>query len=710
MAAQAERAVEKFFRKGNLIALRELALRTTAARVDAQMDVYRRDHAIPTPWPVRERILVSVSPSPFAARVVRAARRMAAGLRAEWIVAYVETPGHARLPAADRDRVTQTLRLAEQLGARAVTLTGPDVAEEIAAYARSKNVSKIVVGKPGGVTRWREGLSGSVVNRLIRKSGDIDVYVITGERQAVSSAARAPAAERPAEWRPCASAAGVVAAGTGLAWLMYPLFERSNIIMVYLLGVVLVATRWGRTPSMFASVLSVAVFDFFFVPPYLTFAVTDSQHLVTFGVMLLVAIVIGTLTDRVRQQADAARHRERRTAALYEMSRELAGLRDVDDLLRAAVRHAGEVFQGEVGVLLPDDEARLRLRAGTLGPGGDDAGEHAVATWVFQHGEVAGPGTDTLPGARAFYLPLLASRGPVGVLGLRPREPRQLAAPEQLHLLETFGAQIALAVERARLADEARQADTRAEAERLRSTLLSSVSHDLRTPLATITGAASSLVEEGARLDEAARRELALAIREEGERLNRLVANLLDMTRLEAGAMQPRREWHSLEEIVGAALARLGSRLGARPVTVRLPPDLPLVPVDDVLMEQVLVNLLDNAVKYTPSGAPIDIEGAAGDGVVRLAVADRGPGLPPGDERRVFEKFYRGQPGTARGVGLGLTICRGIVEAHGGSIAAENRPGGGLVFRIALPLGGTPPEVRPEIAEGAVPRMGSADA
>jgi two-component system sensor histidine kinase KdpD len=641
---------------------------------------------------VRERILVSVSPSPFAARVVRAARRMAAGLRAEWIVAYVETPAHARLSEADRDRVTRTLRLAEQLGARAVTLAGHDVADEVAAYARSKNVSKIVVGKPGG-SRWREALFGSVVNRLVRKSGDIDVYVITGERQAPAPAARARAVERPADWRPYARASGVVALGTGLAWLMFPHFERSNVVMLYLLGVVLVATRYGRGPSILAAVLSVAVFDFFFVPPYLTFAVSDTQYLVTFAVMLVVAIVIGTLTVRIRQQAEAARHRERRTAALYDMSRELAGLREVDDLLRAAVRHVGEVFASEVGIFLPDEQRRLALRAGSLGLETDDAAEHAVGTWAFEHGEMAGPGTDTLPGARAFYLPLLASGGPIGVLGIRAREPQQFAAPEQLHLLETFGAQIALAVERARLADEARKADMRAEAERLRNTLLSSVSHDLRTPLATITGAASSLVEEADRLDEPARRELAQAIREEGERLNRLVANLLDMTRLESGAVQVRREWHPLEEIVGAALARLGSRLGDRPVTVRLPPELPLVPVDDVLLEQVLINLLDNAVKYTPPGTPIEIEAAAGDGWVQLEVADRGPGLPAGDEERVFDKFYRGRTGPVPGVGLGLTICRGIVEAHGGRIAAENRAGGGLLFRIVLPLVGKPPEV-----------------
>jgi two-component system sensor histidine kinase KdpD len=458
--------------------------------------------------------------------------------------------------------------------------------------------------------------------------------------------------------------------------------------------VVLVATRLGRAPSIVAAVLSVAAFDFFFVPPYLTLTVAQPHYVVTFAVMLVVGLVIGTLTVRVRQQAEAARHRERRTAALYAMSRELARLRRVDDLLRAAVRHIGEVFASEAAAFLPDPDGRLGLRAGQPAFG-EDPSETGVSRWVYEHGEMAGPGTGTLPGARALYLPLVASRGTVGVLGVRPATPHAVAAPEQLHLLETFAAQTALAVERALLADEAQQAHVRVESERLRNSLLSSVSHDLRTPLATITGAASSLLEEAERLDAAARRELLEAIHEEADRLNRLVSNLLDMTRLESGAVQVRKEWHSIEEIVGAALGRLGKRLEGRVVTTRLPRDLPLVPLDGVLMEQVLINLLDNVVKYTPDRSPIEITAAVDDHHARIEVADRGPGLEPGDEARVFDKFYRGRrEGTGRGAGLGLTICRGIVEAHGGGITAENRAGGGLVLRVTLPRTEKPPEVR----------------
>ena len=424
---QAGEAMRRFFRKGNLIALRELALRTTAERVDAQMERYRREHAVPGVWPVAERILVCVSPSPFAARVVRAARRMAVGLRAQWVVVYVETAAAARLAPADRDRVVQTLRLAEQLGAETVTLTGHDVATEVLAYARRRNVTRIVLGKPAR-PRWRESLFGSVVNELIRQSGDIDVYVITGEREGTQSAA----ADRPAppvDWTGYLQAAGVVAVCTVVAAAMFRHFAPANLIMVYLLGTILAAWRLGRGPSIFASLLSVAAFDFFFVTPYLTFAVSDTQYLVTFAVMLAVAVVISTLTTRVRAQADAARHRERRTAALYAMTRDLISQQELDELLRVATRHIAEVFGSRVAVFLPDAAGQLARRVGELGSGASDASELGVARWVYEHGQLAGRGSATLPGARALYLPLSAARGTVGVLAIEPPTAEAPATP-----------------------------------------------------------------------------------------------------------------------------------------------------------------------------------------------------------------------------------------------------------------------------------------
>lgn len=700
---QAERALRGFFRKGNLIALRELALRRTADRVDAQMEDYRRDKAIQEPWPATMRLLVGVSSGPAAARLVRATRRMATGLRAEWIVVFVETPAELRRPESERDRVVQTLRLAESLGAETVTLSGANAATELLAYARARNISKIVIGKPER-PRWKDMLLGSVADDLIRKSGVIDIYVVSGESGDTEAPLRArlqpTSSLRSYLWAPLMVA---LAAAIALA-LDQMTFGEANLIMVLLLGVLAVALGGGRGPSIVASLLSVLVFNFLFVEPRLTFAVGDTRYLITFAVMLAVGLVVSTLVARFRLQAAASRARERRTAALYALSRELASVRGLENLLGAAVRHIHEVFDGQVVVLLPNASDRLQ-------PWGAVAGwakslthqqifapsppEQGVAQWVYDHRQPAGLGTDTLPSAEALYMPLVGAQRTIGVLGLRPDQPRRVHAPEQMHLLETFSSQTALALERAMLAAEAQHAHVTAETERMRAALLSSVSHDLRTPLAVITGTTSSLAQRYAALDDETRRDLAQTAYHEAERLNRLVGNLLDMTRLEAGAIRVEKEWQPLEEVVGAALARLEASIGdadaltTHPVTIELAPDLPLAPIDAVLIEQVLFNLLDNALKYTPPGTPITIRASATARAVTVAVADRGPGLPFGDETRVFDKFYRGHgaPGTTRGsVGLGLAICRGMIEAHGGKIWAESSPEGGAVFRFTLPL------------------------
>jgi two-component system sensor histidine kinase KdpD len=691
VAEQAQEAVQHFFRRGNLIALRELALRATADRVDAEMRVYRREQAIQQIWPAAERLLVCVGPSPYATRLVRAAKRLAERLEAEWIAAWVETPAQLRLPPEARARIVKALRLAEELGAKTVTLSGQKMSEAIVAYARGHNVTKVILGKP---TRslWKRIIAGSIVDALVESPADIDVYVISGERDDAASAPL-PRPRRAAEWRGYAEAGFIVSLATAVAWLMTPFFELSNVVMAYLLAVIVVATRHGRGPSSVAAILSVAAFDFFFVPPYLTFAVSDTEYLVTFAVMLLVAFVIGGLTVRMRMQAEAAREREQRTAALYAMSRDMASTRGIDQLASIAVRHIGEVFRAEVAVLVPDQTRQLQPRGGPPQLA-MPANEAAVARWVYEHRQPAGLGTATLPGARALYLPLISPGGPVGVIGIRPLDPETLETPDQRHQLETFANQTALALERARLADEAQQTEIQIETERLRSSLLSSVSHDLRTPLSTITGAVGTVLEGPARLDPDTQ-ELLQSVREEAERLNHLVQDLLDMTRLESGALQPRRAWHSLEDILGAALGRLEKRLAGRDVRIRIPPDLPLVPVDDVLLEQVFLNLLDNALRYTPPGSPISISAVADEDAIRVEVADRGPGLARGEEDRVFEKFFRGGPRPGQGAGLGLAICDGIIRAHGGRIRAHNLPEGGVAFFFTIPLGETPPTAAP---------------
>lgn len=692
---QAEQAGRHFFRKGNLIALRELALRRTAEYVDAQMERERRDRAIAEPWPAHERLLVWLEPGPLGPRLVRAARRLAGRLHSAWIVAYVEQPEHARLPEPARDQLTQTLRLAAQLGAEVVTLSGARPAEALLAYARTRNASKILVGTPPR-PRWRALLAGSPVDELIRGSGVIDVYVISGGADERAPQA-APALEPSSPARAYTWAALVVLACTLLAELAHPTFELTNLVMLYLLGVLLVALRLGRGPAILASLLSVASFDFFFVQPYLTFAVSDTQYLLTFAVMLSVALVISTLTARLRQQAHSAIAREQRTAALYRLSRELAAVRSMEQVLAAVVRIVSETFGSAVVLLLP-------VRAGRLQPWGSAAGwwgaqisepmvfapeaaDRGVAQWVYERGEPAGLGTSTLPSAGAVYVPLRAAHGTVGVLGLRPRVGRQRLTPEQQALLDAFASQTALAIERIRLVQEAQSAQIQAETERSRAALFGSVSHDLRTPLATISGAANTLSADGDTLGAAERRELAALIAGEAGRLTRLMRNLLELARLESAALPLRGEPHALEEVVGAALTRLEGPLGQRPLELDLPDDLPPLPLDAVLFEQVLINLLENALRYTPADSPLRIGARADDAGVTLSVADRGPGIPPGDEERVFDKFYRA-PGAGGdgGVGLGLAICRAIVAAHGGRIWAEPRPGGGALFQIALPL------------------------
>lgn len=692
---QIQHAIHNFFAKGNLIALRELALRRTAERVDQQMEVYRRDHAVVRTWPAAETIMVCVNMKSRGPRLIRAARQMAADLHAKWIAVYVQLPRHLDLPQSERDRLVQTLRLAEQLGAETVTLSGENVAQELLDYARSRNATKIVVGKPVR-SWWKEWVFGSVVSELIHQSGEIDIYVITGAAGEGQPLVRRTSRSTDDPSGYAYAFAGVLIT-TAVDWLMFPYFAAANLIMMYLIAVVAVAIGWGRGPSVAASVLSVAMFDFLFAPPYFSFAVSDIQYLLTFGVMLAVALVISNLAVRLQRQAELARYRERRTGVLYAMSRDLATHRGTGMLAQFAAKHLRNAFDAQVAVFLGDANKRVQLQRGELLFFEFDPKEAGVAQWVFDHNERAGVGTDTLPGASALYLPLVGSSGAIGVVAVRPQDLGLLLDPEQLHLLESLVNQVALAIERTRLSDEAQQAHVRAETERMRNAVLSSVSHDLRTPLATISGAASSLAQD--ELNAAARKDLARSIYREADRLDRLLKNLLDMMRIEAGAVQLSREWHPIDEVAGAALARLEGRLHDHTINTSFPADLPLIFVDGVLLEQVVINLVENAVKYTPPGSTIDLSASAVDDQVIVEVADRGVGIPSGEESRIFDKFYRGKTTQEGGVGLGLTICRGIVEAHGGRIWAENRSGGGAIFRFTIPLPEKQPDVEMEQTE-----------
>jgi len=490
----------------------------------------------------------------------------------------------------------------------------------------------------------------------------------------------------------------IVTACTGAASILSPYLASVDLAMIYLLGVVVTASRTGTGPSLAATIMSIAAFDFFFVPPFYTFAVNDTRYIVTFAVMFIVSVVISKLTQQIRRQAEESRLKEQRTATLYSMSKELVSERDGERLKAIAERHISEAFDSDIVVLLPDSKGRVLFPAALPGAFKTDAREQEAAQWAIDHHEPTGLNIPTGPDANASYFPLTASGKAVGVLGVRPRSGMGWQDAAQVRYLEAFIAQTAIAIERALLVEEANRAMVSAEAERLRNTLLSSISHDLRTPLTAVTGAASTLIENDEKLDRQSRLELTKTIQEEGERLGSIIQNVLAMTRLESGAIQINKEWQSLEEIVGVVLNRLGKRLEEHPLSVCLPENLPLVPFDALLLEQVLMNLFENALKYTAKGTPLELSAAESFNVVTISLADRGPGIPPGDEERIFEKFTRGR-GAAGGVGLGLAICRTIINAHSGRIWAENRDGGGAVFRFTLSSAGQPPA--PKLEEEA---------
>jgi two-component system sensor histidine kinase KdpD len=520
---------------------------------------------------------------------------------------------------------------------------------------------------------------------LIRTSGSIDIYVISAETvQAPTPDRRGWWPHRP--WRRYAQSALLVLGATAIGAPFSLHFAPTNLVMLYLVTVVIAAVYLGRGPSILASVLAVLAFDFFFVPPKLTFSVADTQYILTFIGLFVVSLVISSLAAQAREQAEAARHRESQTAELYALSRDLAGVFGIAEIVEAVVRHVERTFDRQAIVLLPQEG---RLVSPVESPVVLDPNEEAVADWVYRRGEPAGRNTNTLPAASLRYLPLMTARGTIGVLGIaKPLASESFLTPEQHRLMEAFASQAAMAVDRAGYAEQARKSEVLQATEQLQAALLNSISHDLRTPLVSITGALSSLEGDGDSMPETYRKSLIENAREEAERLNRLVGDLLDMTRLEAGAMKVRLQPSDVQDVIGSALTQLEQRLDRRQVQVRVPDDLPSVPLDFALVSQVLVNLLDNALKYSPPESPIEVEARLRGAFLEIEIADRGTGIPPEDLTRIFDKFYRVRhPGSVSGTGLGLSICKGIVEAHRGFIVAENRPGGGSAITVALPAG-----------------------
>lgn len=691
---QAAQAIDRFFRKANLVALREIALRRVADRVGREAEVARKGHTRTQVWPTRERLLVCVGPSPTSAKVIRTAKRMASAMDAEWIAVHAETATVHRMDAEDRKRLAMHLQLAAQLGAETVTISGADVAQELVDYALSRNVTKIVIGKTGR-SGWYSVFRPTVVDRLLARSGDIDVYVIRGHGRA--AATPSIPVRRPRAAGRYLKAVVVLSAAT----LVGLLFDRlgltePNLVMVYLLGVVLAATWLGRGPGILSAFLSVLLFNFFFTQPYYTFIVHDTEYVFTFAVMFGVATLISALTARVRAQAETARQRERRTEALYRLSRTLGSMSGTMQLAGATEELLATVFSGQAAVFLPSAEGLRAIMSHSAGAW-DPNDEGHVAEWVHQHRRPAGRGTDTLPSASALHLPMIAGESCLGVVALK-LVPRTSLDLEQRQLLEAFVNQVALAMERDRVAQEAQKVLAEAEAEKLRSSLLSAVSHDLRTPLAGIAGASSTLLSAG-NIDTETRRDLLQSIWEESDRLSRLVENLLHMTRIESGTLKLHKEWQPIDEVIGSALHRLDTALADHPVETSIPQPLPMIAVDGLLIEQVLINLLDNAAKYSPSGTEVRVQVDFRPQEMIIKVIDAGPGLAPGEQQRVFEKFYRGsRHGDAGGgAGLGLAICNAVIQMHGGRMWAEpGKDGQGTCFAFTIPIEGEPPRVDDE--------------
>ncbi len=700
LPAQAERAARNFFRKGNLMALRELALRRTADRIEDDVQAYRVNQAIDPVWKTEAALLCCIGPQDGTDRVVRSAARLAQQLAVAWHAVYVETPALQRLGDAQRERILQTVKLAEELGATTAVLSGQGVADALVDHARHHNLSKIVMGHNRPRSWWQRQTLGQ---RLAELAPEFDLIEIGQDQRQREAAPPDPAAAAAAtrefslqDQVGYAWAAVLCGVATLVSMPLRPIFDLANIVMLFLLAVVGVAVRFGRGPAVLAAFLNVAAFDFFFVPPHLSFAVSDVQYLLTFAVMLVVGLVIGQLTAGLRYEARIASHREARSRALFEVARELSSVLLTEQCVEIAERSIAREFRGRAHVFLLDLNDQLHLPKSAPADATLDIG---TARWALDHNEAAGLGTDTLPGSAWLYLPLKAPMRTRGVLAVQPEQPRLLLIPEQRRQLETFAVLSAIALERVHYVDVAQHATVQMESERLRNSLLSALSHDLRTPLAALYGLSDMLVSSTQGLPQDAR-DTAQAIGAAARRMNAMVNNLLDMARLQSGSVRLNRQWQPIEEVVGSALQSVGSVLAGHSVNVELAADLPLVNFDAVLIERVFANLLENAGKYTPAGSRITIAARVAGPDLLVSVEDDGPGLPPGREEALFQKFTRGETESATaGVGLGLAICRAIVEAHEGRLWAEPvRPEAGrrgARFCFTLPLG-TPPAMPSE--------------
>ncbi|KAB2664261.1 sensor histidine kinase KdpD [Brucella tritici] len=686
----AKRAIRNYFSPGNLTALRELALRRTAQRVDEQLLSHMRAHAIEGPWAAGDRILVAVDDRPRSVSLVRYARRLADRLRAPWAAIHIETARSAGLTEEAKDRLATALRLAEQLGGETIIIPGQSVAEDIVRYASAHNFTQIVAGK-SIKSRWREMIDGSTARELVRLSGAIDIHITAGVEHENGGAGRKVSTARQnatLDIRPYLIGIAITGVALIAGLLLDQFLDVRSIALVFVVGVLGVAVTLGLWPALFASVLSAFAYNFFFLSPLYTLSIADPESVVALIFFLFVSFIASNLASRVQRQAAAARQRARMTEDLYLFSKKLAGTGSIDDVLWATAFQIASMLKVRAVILLPEGNS-IAVRGAYPPDDTLDDADIAAAHWTWEHDLPAGRGANTLPGAKRLYLPLKTARTSVGVIGLDNDRIGPILTPEQQRLFEALADQAAIAIERVQLVGDVERARLAAQADKLRSALLTSISHDLKTPLAAILGAATTLRDYSSSLPEADRSDLVTTMVDQSERLNRFIANLLDMTRIEAGAMKPNLSLHYVGDLIGAALNRAAKILVHHQVNISVPADLPMVQLDAVLFEQVLFNLFDNAAKYAPENTSITIKAHAGPSRMTLEISDRGPGIPPDDLERVFDTFYRVRKGdhVQAGTGLGLSIARGFIEAMGGSIRASNRhEGTGAVFTITLPV------------------------
>jgi two-component system sensor histidine kinase KdpD len=701
---QASRAIAHFFSRGNLTALRELTMRAAAERIDAEMLTYMKAHAISGPWPTRERVMVCVNEGTVGQKLVRGAQRSADRLRSSWIAVHVQTATEEHLRDDAKDRIQETLSLAERLGAEVVTLPGAvDVAAELLNYARSRNVSRLIAGQP---RRRRLGrlFNRSVTQRLVEGAKSFEVLVVGTEDEKSAPEQRdrdnAPPSfdqNSPREYGLSIVAVAVAGFVAAIAESFIPL---ESLSIVFVLPVLVSAIRFGRWPSVVASLLGFSVYKFFFTEPRFTFAITSTQDFFTLLFFFAVAMLTGNVAARTREQAEASRQAARRTAKLYDFSRRIAAAASRDDVLWAVVHHVAATLHCRSLVLLPGPGSLLQIAAGYPPEDHLTDAANAASEWAWRHGKPAGWKSDTLPLSEWLFLPLRTATGPVGLLGVAFDDAETTLAPEQRRLLDAVSDQAAVAIERTNLAGSIENARLVTETEQLRSALLSSISHDLRTPLVSIIGAATSVATFGNTLTEENRHELLQTVLEEAERLNRFVQNLLDMTRIGYGALEPKRDWIDLHDIVSSATERLKHALSLYTLVTDIKPGMRLLYADPILIEQVMVNVLDNAAKYSTPGGEIQIRAfERGDKTV-VQVIDKGPGIPEQERELIFDMFYRVKAGDIRpaGTGLGLAICRGLMQAHGGTIVAlPGEFGEGACIELTLPIADLP---EPEAEDG----------